>query len=76
MDKIQAFRDMMEAMDIDIVLIQNYPWIYITEINSVKVTEKFKSEYGFTLAFRGIKDDSEITFTNKKKLFELISKYV
>ena len=76
MDKLLLFKNAMESIGVDIEMAQNYPWIYITKINGINVTEKFRSEYGFTIAFRSIKNDSEITFTNKKKLFELISKYV
>ena len=74
-DKIKIFVERLKKINIIIELSSNYPWIYIDRINSKSVTEKFRAEYGFTLAFMPIRKNQELEFTNIKEIFKLIRKY-
>lgn len=75
MNKLDIFISRMKKMGIDIELIGNYPWIYIDTINGKSVTEQFRSDYYFTVAFLPIRDNQEITFTDITEIFKLIRKY-
>ncbi|MCK9429824.1 MAG: hypothetical protein M0R17_07450 [Candidatus Omnitrophica bacterium] len=75
MNKLDIFISRMKKMGIDIELIGNYPWIYIDTINGKSVTEQFRSDYYFTVAFLPIRDNQEITFTDVTEIFKLIRKY-
>jgi len=70
--KIDTFIKRMAKLGIDIKLVGNYPWIYIDSINGVKVTEKFRGNHGFTLAFLPIRYNQEIEFTDISEIFKLI----
>jgi len=67
----------MKKLGIDIELIGNYPWVYIDTINGKSVTEQFRSDYYFTVAFLPIRNNQnqEITFTDITQIFKLIRKY-
>jgi hypothetical protein len=75
MDKLTVFVNRMKRIGIDIALAGNYPWIYINEINGVRVTEKFEADHGFTIAFLPIRADKELAFTDITEIFKLIRKY-
>ena len=76
MEKINKFINRLGKIGINILLSMNYPWIYITHINGVKVTETFKAEHGFTIAFMPIRIDQELSFTDITEIFKLIRKYL
>lgn len=73
--KITVFVERLQRIGIEVKLCGNYPWIYIDYINGKRVTEKFKANHGFTLAFTPIKPGQEIMFTDMKEIFKLIRKY-
>jgi hypothetical protein len=75
LDKLTIFVNRMKRLGIDIKLAGNYPWIYIHEINGVRVTEKFEGEHGFTIAFLPVRADKELVFTDITEIFKLIRKY-
>jgi hypothetical protein len=75
MEPLNVFIDRLKKIGIDVTLVGNYPWIYIDTINDVKVTEKFHSNHGFTIAFIELNTDSKIKFTELDKIFEIIRKY-
>jgi hypothetical protein len=75
LDKLTVFVNRMKRIGIDIALAGNYPWIYINEINGVRVTEKFEADHGFTIAFLPIRADKELAFTDITEIFKLIRKY-
>lgn len=75
MDKIKIFVERLAKIGIDVELVGNYPWIYIETINGKRVTELFKGNHGFTIAFLPIKKGQELHFTDIKKIFKLIRKY-
>ena len=75
MDKIKVFVERLQKLDIEVKLSGNYPWIYIDYINGKRVTEKFKANHGFTIAFTPIKKGQELKFTDIKEIFKLVRKY-
>lgn len=75
MENIEKFIGRMEKIGIKVMLAMNFPWIYITHINGIRVTETFKSEYGFTIAFMPIRIEQELSFTDITEIFKLIRKY-
>lgn len=74
-DKITVFIERLQKIGIEVKCSGNYPWIYIDFINGKRVTEKFKANHGFTLAFTPIKPGQEIKFTDITEIFKLIRKY-
>jgi hypothetical protein len=75
MDILELFVKRMEKLNIKIELVANYPWIYIDKINDKKVVEKFRGDYGFTIAFYPIRKNQKMKFTDISEIFRLIRKY-
>jgi len=75
MEKLTTFINRMKRIGIDVKLAGNYPWIYIHEINGVRVTEKFEGNHGFTIAFLPVRADVELDFTDITEIFKLLRKY-
>lgn len=75
MEKIDKFINRLSKIGVNINLSMNFPWIYITHINGIRVTETFKAEHGFTIAFMPIRIDQELSFTDITEIFKLIKKY-
>lgn len=65
----------LKAINIDIKLVGNFPWIYITEINGKRIVEKFQAEHGFTIGYCPIRKDQDYRFSDLKEIFKLIRKY-
>jgi len=76
MAKIKSFVERLKKIGIDVTLIGNYPWIYLDTINGVRVTEKFRGNHGFTIAFEPVRVNQELHFTDITEIFKLIRKYV
>ena len=74
-DKLTTFVERLKMIGIEIELAGNYPWIYLNKINGIRVTEKFSSNHGFTIAFSPIQEDQRLEFTDIGKIFDLIRKY-
>ena len=75
MNKIKVFVERLAKISIDVELVGNYPWIYVDSINGKRVTETFRADHGFTLAFYPIRMDQELRFTDISKIFKLLRKY-
>lgn len=75
MDKIKTLIIRLKKIGIELELVSNYPWIYISTINGKYVTEKFQGNHGFTIAFSPIRKDQELHFTDIGEIFKLIRKY-
>jgi hypothetical protein len=75
MDILSVFVGRMKKLGIDVELSGNYPWIYIDKINGKRVTEKFKGNHGFTIAFLPIRKEQQMKFTDIAEIFKLIRKY-
>ena len=75
-DKITVFVERLKKIGIDVKLSGNFPWVYITEICGKKVTETFGGNWGFTLIFLPVRNDSPPSeFTDITEIFKLIRKY-
>lgn len=74
-DKLSTFERRLAKLNIKVELGLNYPWVYLDAVNGNKVSEKFKSEFGFTLAFYPIKRGQTLSFTDTKEIFRIIRKY-
>ena len=72
---LDIFIRRMNKLNINLELVSNYPWVYINKINGKHVSEKFQSEYGFTICYLPIKNDQQIKFTDLSEIFKLIRKY-
>ena len=75
-DKITRFVERLKKIGIDVKLSGNFPWIYLDEINGIRVTERFQANHGFTVMFLPGRNDSPPSeFTDIKEIFKLIRKY-
>lgn len=74
--KIKSFVERLQKIGVNVKLMGNYPWIYITDINKISVTEKFQSDHHFTLAFQPIRVGQELNFTDLNEIFNLLRKYI
>lgn len=73
--KLQAFINRLGKLGIKVTLGANFPWIYLDTVNGIRVTEKFNSKYGFTIAFTPLRRGQPFFFTETKVIFELIRRY-
>ena len=75
-DKLAVFVERLKKIGIDVKLSGNFPWIYLDEINGIKVTERFAANHGFTVMFLPGRNDSPPSeFTDIKEIFNLLRKY-
>jgi len=75
-DKLAVFVERLKKIGIDVKLSGNFPWIYLDEINGVRVTERFEANHGFTVMFLPGRNDSPVSeFTDITEIFKLIRKY-
>jgi len=70
---INSFVEKLKLIDVEVELILNYPWIYLSKVNGNKVRETFMADHGFT-AFLMTWDDKH-KWTDRKKVFEIIRIY-
>jgi len=75
MEKINIFIRRLKKLGINVEISLNTPWIYMHSVNGKRVTEKFEAEHGFTLAFRPLRPNQELKFTDIKEIFKIIRKY-
>ena len=75
-NKLDILINRMSKIGIELKLSMNYPWIYLDYVNGTRVTERFMSKHGFTIAFMPIRLNQELQFTDLKEIFNLIKKYV
>lgn len=75
MKKVETLITRLQKIDIQIELLGNYPWIYLDKVNGKRVTEKFHSDHGFTIAFHPIRVGEELKFTDLGEIFKVIRKY-
>jgi len=75
MKKVETLITRLQKIGIQIELLGNYPWIYLDKVNDKRVTEKFHSDHGFTIAFLPIRIGEELKFTDIGETFKVIRKY-
>jgi len=62
------FSERLERIGITVKLGANLPWIYLDEVNGVRVKDKFMAEHGFTaFTFNKV-----CKFTDRRKVFKKI----
>jgi len=76
MHKIFIFVERLRKIGINVEIAGNFPWVYLSKINNIKVTELFKGNHGFTIAFLPVKLNKELEFTDITEVFKLIRKYI
>jgi len=75
-DKLGVFIERLKKIGIEVKLSGNFPWVYISEINGIRVKEKFQANHGFTVMFLPGRNDSPPSeFTDIKEIFNLLRKY-
>jgi hypothetical protein len=75
-DKLGVFIERLKKLGIEVKLSGNFPWVYLDEINGVRVTETFCANHGFTVMFLpGRMDSPPSEFTDITEIFKLIRKY-
>lgn len=75
-NQLDIFVNRLKKLGIDVKLGANLPWIYIDYINGKRVTEKFRGNHGFTVAFLKIRPGEQgVNFTDIREIFKLIRKY-
>lgn len=76
-NKLDIFTNRLKKIGIVVEYMGNFPWVYLSKINGNQVTETYRAEWGFTVAFRSVKygEESILKFTDLKTIFNLIRKY-
>lgn len=74
---LHVFQRRLKKIGIDIELVGNAPWIYISKINgkTIHKDDYFLGNHGFTVAFYPIALGIPIEFTDIGRIFNLIRKY-
>ena len=67
----------LKKINIEITLVDNYPWIYLGTVNGNNIQEDdyYLANHGFTIAFMPMSEREKIEITDIKKTFEIIRKY-
>jgi len=74
-DKITTLISRLKKIGIIIELSGNYPWIYLSTINGIRVQEKYMAEHGYTIALYP-KVGEELDFLDIPGMFKIIRKYI
>lgn len=78
LNSLEIFINRLKKIGIELVLFGNFPWIYLGEVNGNVVTEKFRSEHGFTLGYYSStqeKREGYCPLLSIKETFKIIRKY-
>jgi hypothetical protein len=72
------FINRLKKIGIDVTLINNYPWVYMTHINGHRIYEKYLANHGFTVFFRAynIHNPHQEHITNISKIFNKIREVI
>jgi hypothetical protein len=67
----------LKAINIEIELIGNYPWVYLYKVNgnAIKKEDYYLANHGFTISFMPMSEREKMEIIDIKKTFELIRKY-
>jgi len=74
-DNLTILVERLKKINIHVKLIGNYPWIYLTEVNSKIVKEKYLANHGFTIAWYPNKNQTGCQLTEIKEIFKILRKY-
>lgn len=74
--KLNRFIERLKVLGIEIKLIGNFPWVYLSQINGKRVVETHHSEHGFCIGYFPIQMGESFVFVgDMKPVFKLIKQY-
>ena len=73
--EIEVLKARLERIGISVEFNSCLPWIWLSKINGIPVTEKSHSDHGWTIAFLSIKGNI-VRYNNLRTTFKLIRKYI
>ena len=73
---ISRFKRRLSNIGIEVTLTGNIPWVYLTEVNGIRVTEKYSGNHGFTAFYTATKKDSVDRFSDRRKVFSKVRQMV
>ena len=74
MNVANRFINRLNRIGVNVELIGNFPWVYLTTVNGVSIEETYMAEHGFTAFFEPIRADQEIRFSDRREVFKMIRK--
>jgi hypothetical protein len=73
MNEVKIFINRLKKIGIELELIGNVPWIYLSKVNGNRVQpEDYNANHGFTIAWN--RDKIELD-SDTKQIFQVIRKY-
>ena len=75
-DELKTLIDRLKPLGIELELVGNFPWIYLTSVNGKMVTEVYWSDHAYTIAMSPINMEQELKLKDRRKTFKLIRKYL
>jgi hypothetical protein len=73
MNELAVLERRLNKIGIEIELMGNVPWVYLTKVNGNVIDKSdFTANHGFTIAWN--RDTIELD-SNRKRIFEIIRKY-
>ena len=73
MNEVEVFMNRMKRIGIELELMGNVPWIYLSKVNGNKVLpEDYNANHGYTVAWN--RDKVELD-SDTKRIFQIIRKY-
>jgi hypothetical protein len=72
MTTINSFINRLKKIGIEIELVGNYPWVYMTKVNGKRVMGTFMAEHGFTVFFMPVRLGQVEKITDIKVIFNKI----
>ena len=72
---INSFVNRLESIGITVKLSGNYPWIYLTSVNDITVTEKLFANHGWAAFITPVNGDL-MYMPNRRATFKLIREYI
>ena len=73
MNEVQIFINRLKKIGIELELMGNVPWIYLSKVNGNRIQpEDYNANHGFTIAWN--RDKIELG-SDTKQIFQVIRKY-
>lgn len=67
---IEKFVRRLNKIGVQVELVANYPWVYLTKVNGKPVIENYAANHGFTAFF--LKGDNTFKFSDRRVVFNKI----
>lgn len=77
MNEVQIFINRLKKIGIELELMGNVPWIYLSKVNGNTIQpEDYNANHGYTIAWYPVKLGEEVRLdSDLKRTFEVIRKY-